>query len=143
MSWWVSAISYPATPDTASPYYVQADSESAAEKIIGGKPLAGPFTTRLHAVQWATGPGASNFGKGKTNIAKPQEAPILPGGSGLLSPFKGLEAIGAFFNKLSEANTWLRIGEGFLGVILIAVGLAKLTGVENFITKNMPAVIPI
>jgi hypothetical protein len=61
----------------------------------------------------------------------------------VMAPFKGLEAVGAFFNKLSEANTWLRIGEGLLGIVLIAVGLAKLTGVENFITKNMPAVIPI
>jgi hypothetical protein len=33
----------------------------------------------------------------------------------------------AFFSALTNGNTWLRIGEVALGLILIAVGLAKMT----------------
>lgn len=46
---------------------------------------------------------------------------------GVNSTLGGLAAIGDFFARLTEANTWLRIGEGVLGIILIAVGVARLT----------------
>lgn len=42
--------------------------------------------------------------------------------------FKGLEAVGNFFNKLGQANTWIRVGEVTLGILLIISGLMKLTG---------------
>lgn len=48
----------------------------------------------------------------------------------------GIDAVGAFFNRLTEGNTWLRIAEGTLGIILIAVALAKLTGADNVIAKT-------
>jgi hypothetical protein len=80
----------------------------------------------------------------EAKAAKPGPATIVPGvtvsPSGKVSGpgstiFNGINAVGDFFNKLSEANTWLRIAEGLLGGILIAVSLAKLTGVENVISK--------
>ena len=55
--------------------------------------------------------------------------------SAVLSPFTGIAAIGAFFNKLSEANTWLRVGEGFLGLMLIIVALDKMTGASDKISS--------
>jgi hypothetical protein len=45
------------------------------------------------------------------------------------STLTGLPAIGDFFQRLSQASTWERVGEVVLGVILIAVGLAKMTHV--------------
>jgi hypothetical protein len=48
-----------------------------------------------------------------------------------IAPFSGVDAIGAFFNRLTEGNTWLRIGEAVLGIILVAVALGKLTGLED------------
>jgi hypothetical protein len=39
----------------------------------------------------------------------------------------GLAAIGDFFSRLTQASTWLRIGEGILGLLLIAVGTARMT----------------
>lgn len=51
------------------------------------------------------------------------------------SAFSGINAVGDFANKLTQANTWLRIAEGLLGIVLIAVALAKLTGVDNAIQK--------
>ena len=38
----------------------------------------------------------------------------------------GLAAIGDFFQRLSQANTWIRVGEVLLGLALIIIGLAKL-----------------
>jgi hypothetical protein len=39
----------------------------------------------------------------------------------------GLAAIGNFFGRLEQANTWVCVGETILGLILIAVGLARIT----------------
>ena len=36
---------------------------------------------------------------------------------------------------LFQANIWLRVGEFVLGIVLIGVGLAKLTGTENFVSS--------
>lgn len=55
----------------------------------------------------------------------------VPGAKAL----SGLDAIGAFFSSLGEANTWLRVGEVALGLILIAVGVAKLTNAVPLATK--------
>jgi hypothetical protein len=59
-------------------------------------------------------PPTSSVVKGIQNQAP---APVLT----------GLAAIGDFFQRLTQGNTWLRIGEGLLGIILIAVGLAHMT----------------
>jgi hypothetical protein len=55
--------------------------------------------------------------------------------SNQLPNLTGLAAIGDFFSKLSQGNTWIRIGEAFLGLILIAAGLAKLTHAVPIATK--------
>jgi hypothetical protein len=56
-------------------------------------------------------------------------------GSGVIGPAastaQGINAVGNFFNKLSEGNVWLRIGEFVLGAALLAVALGKLTGVDT------------
>lgn len=42
---------------------------------------------------------------------------------------------------LFQANIWLRAGEFLIGIVLVGVGLAKLTGAENFIStvvKKVP-----
>lgn len=38
----------------------------------------------------------------------------------------GLASIGQFFDRLSEASTWIRVGEVLLGLALVIVGAAKL-----------------
>jgi hypothetical protein len=47
----------------------------------------------------------------------------------------GINAVGDFFARLTEANTWERIGEVLLGAILIAVGLAHMTKVVPLATS--------
>jgi hypothetical protein len=39
----------------------------------------------------------------------------------------GLPAIGDFFNRLTQANTWVRVGEVVAGLILLYVGVNALT----------------
>jgi hypothetical protein len=59
-----------------------------------------------------------------------QNAPAAIG-SGVSSVSSGINAVGDFFNRLSEGNTWLRIAEATLGIVLIAIALGKITGVDN------------
>lgn len=47
------------------------------------------------------------------------------------NPLSGLQAIGDFFSRLTQANTWLRVGEVVLGVMLITSGILKLTGADG------------
>lgn len=50
-----------------------------------------------------------------------QVAGEIPGGSALVS-------VGQFLSKLNERQTWVRIAEGTLGIVLIAVALGHITG---------------
>jgi hypothetical protein len=52
----------------------------------------------------------------------------------------GLQQVGSFFSALSQGNTWVRVAEGLLGIILIAVGLARLTHAVPVATKIAGAV---
>lgn len=60
------------------------------------------------------------------------------------NPLKGLAAIGDFFARLSNGNTWLRVAEVAAGVILLAVSLNKLLGnPAGKVSKAMPKVVPV
>jgi hypothetical protein len=39
----------------------------------------------------------------------------------------GVKEIGEFFNALTQGNTWIRVGEGALGLLLLVVGVAAIT----------------
>lgn len=43
--------------------------------------------------------------------------------SDLPNPLTGVNAIGDFFNRLTEVNTWVRVGEVLAGVLLVYLGL--------------------
>jgi hypothetical protein len=43
--------------------------------------------------------------------------------SDLPNPLTGVNAIGDFFNRLTEGNTWIRVGEVLAGVLLLYLGL--------------------
>jgi hypothetical protein len=64
-----------------------------------------------------------------------------PGGVwGALMQSSGLGAVGEFVKGLGQASTWLRIGEGVLGLVLIAVGVARITNAVPVATKIAKAV---
>lgn len=137
--WWVFALAYPSQPSTSVPDYVQAPTKAAAEQQTGGTtpPLAGPFATKTDAENWVSGAGAQYFGPGKTNIAPPVDTPVTQGipGPASFSPLTGLAAIGDFFQRLSQASTWVRVGEVVLGLILLSVGVARVTNAVPVATK--------
>lgn len=62
---------------------------------------------------------------------------IGPAGNAAQTVYSGVNAVGDFFNKLSEGNTWLRIAEAILGIALIGIALAKLTGADNVVAKGV------
>jgi hypothetical protein len=73
--------------------------------------VQGPFSTKAEAEKAA---------KGYSGI-------INKGGVGSGGGTSSLGQIANFFSQLGQANTWIRVGEVVLGLILIAVGLAKIT----------------
>lgn len=48
---------------------------------------------------------------------------------------QGLEAIGSFFAKLGEANTWIRLVKVVAGGVLLIVGLVHITGADNAVAS--------
>ena len=64
---------------------------------------------------------------------------LIPGGVGpgsnvgavVSNPLSGVAAIGDFFNRLTQANTWVRVGEFVAGALLVYLGLsAAMRGTE-------------
>lgn len=54
--------------------------------------------------------------------------PIIGAGKSIIKAGEGaVTTTEGFVNVLSNPNTWLRVGEVVLGLLLIAVGLARLT----------------
>ncbi len=98
-------------------FFGQRDQPSGGKAYNGLFAIFGPFTNKADAVKSLTAPA--------------------PGLLNAVPGLTGISAIGGFFNKLSQANLWLRVVEGLLGVILIGVSLAKLTGADNVIASTV------
>jgi len=111
----------------------------APVELKSGLGWHGPFNSKQAAIDYY------NANKGKNPGWK---APIgvtdigtAIGNAGDSAGQKAAEAVGAF--KGLNLETWiLRIGEIVLGVVLIGVGLAKLTGTTNLISKAAKVAIP-
>jgi hypothetical protein len=97
--------------------------------------LAGSFLTLAAAQAYknAIGTGSIIPTPGTPIVGSGPGAPRMPK---ITDP---LQAIGDFFAKLGQPNLWIRIGEALLGIVLIGVGLAHLTGVDNVINKAVGA----
>ncbi len=96
-------------------------------------PISGAATQAMQAqaaAKWAgvTYNGVSG-GSPSANIPNASKA--------VTSLDSGINAVGDFTNKLSEGNTWVRIAEGILGIVLIAIALAHATGIDNDVTKAL------
>lgn len=111
MSWWVE-YSIPVIGQNQTETVVQAATRPSGNNI---SVATGPYATQQEAQNTISGLHTSG------------SVPPLPS----IPAFTGLAAIGDFFGRLTEPNTWLRIGEGLLGIILIAVALGKLSGLED------------
>lgn len=96
---------------------------SAGRVVQGAEGDTGNPQLSLPLVKWK-GPFATE------DEAKAAQAPLKQPVS--LNPLPaiadatGLSAVGAFLAKLGQASTWLRVAEVALGLVLVAVGVAKL-----------------
>jgi len=59
-----------------------------------------------------------------SNAWKGMQGPL--GKGSVPNPLAGLAAIGDFFQRLTQAGTWIRVGQVLLGAALIIIGLARL-----------------
>lgn len=80
---------------------------------------AGGFKTRLQA-QAAASKYNTNPGKAG-GVAAPSVA------QGIGNPLSGIAAIGDLANRLTQPNTWIRVGEFIAGTILVIIGLNAIT----------------
>lgn len=102
---------------------VQAGSSAEAAAAVQGQEPAGTVivnTLGPYATQAAAQTVASNPDTSVTGATVSGAADNIP------NPLSGLAAIGAFFSKLGNAKLWERIAEVALGLVLIAVGVAKI-----------------
>jgi len=63
------------------------------------------------------------------------EKPIIPKVQDAVTG--GISSVADFLKILVSPGLWVRIGEGVLGLILIAIGFSKLTGIEPPIVKAL------
>jgi hypothetical protein len=136
MSWWV-------VPEGSIGQIVNifSNGPSTTHQIVhavqsAGKPanvIAGPFSSESEAAA-----SALAYNK-KISGPLPQQVAAEAGSALNLT---GLAAIGDFFHRFTEASTWMRVGTALLGVILIAVGMARVTGTQNQISSIVKARLP-
>src|SRR5215469_16706286 len=103
--------------------------------VVGG-PIPRTGRSQWLEINHQPMPGAYEFEYGPYTKAeadaklKAVKSPITP--PSIPNPVSGVDS---FLGKLGEASLWIRVGEVALGLILIAVGVAKLTNAVPIATK--------
>lgn len=143
MNWWVIQRNsgLPRDPGQQAYVAIQAADRTAATAYgtagAGGTVAAGPFLSQADANNWIDTQAGLAPGT-KPTLAN--QAAAAKGPVSIPSPLSGLAAIGDFFSRLGRANTWIRAGEVLAGLILLAVGVAKLTRAVPIATKIAGAI---
>jgi hypothetical protein len=98
---------------------------------------SGPTGTIPIYPSWAATPSTAQNAVETTVITSPSILQDIQGNTGLPvnSIATGLESTGDFLSRLTQASTWIRITEVILGLLFLAVGIAKLTGAIPLATK--------
>jgi hypothetical protein len=95
--------------------YEATTAAQAAKYVSDG--YQGPYATQAAAQAQAT-----------TRQAAAQSTEVNPK---LPNPLTGINAIGAFFNDLGNANTWIRVAKVVIGGLLLIIGIVHITGVSG------------
>lgn len=129
--WWV--ILPPATNKPGA-YAIDSGTKAQIEaKYPNNSEVWGPFADRLHAVS-AQKQIQANAWKGIAGwFTQASGIPVTPGVAQ-----SGMDVLGS----LNLASWLIRIGEILLGIVLVGVGVAKLTGTTNFVASAVKARIP-
>jgi hypothetical protein len=116
MSWWAeSIVAGSGAGETGVTRVVESASKPQLPSGDTGF-MQGPFATKAEAETFVS-TGAQTPGDTTTEQAPKNQ---------IGNPLTGLAAIGNFFSKLGQANTWIRAVEVALGLGLLIAGVAKL-----------------
>jgi hypothetical protein len=109
----------------------------AAPSLHAGVGYHGPFPTKQAALDYYSANKTANPGwKAPTGLAG------NIGNAASSSIGKVNDAIGDPLGKFNIAGWFIRVGEILLGLILVGVGVAKLTGTTNVVSQLVKAKIP-
>lgn len=123
--------------------YVGMTAPQVYNSLAASNPGASPLLIGQQVTDiWIGGGLAGGIADLVTNLGNATAATEMGVTTGVPSPFAGIAAIGDFFNRLTQANTWVRVGETVLGILLIVSGLMKLSGVSSDLTDIAKAVRP-
>lgn len=112
----------------------------AEGQLHSGLGWHGPFNSKQEALDYYTKNRAANPGWHAPSGWTEQLSQI-PSTVGTAAGDVIQKASDSLFKGL-DLNAWfLRIGEALLGIVLIAVGIAKLTGTANVVSKLVKAAI--
>ena len=122
------------TPHPGNDYYVmpltgtiQRQSNPLLANALKASGWMGPYS-------WATAKAQVAGLKAGIGAATPGGLPTVGPGGNILNPVTnlgGINAIGDFFTRLTEPNTWIRVGEVAAGILLVYLGLsATMRGTE-------------
>jgi len=123
MEWWVLSVTS-GTPGPGTFRVIQGNALQIRAKY--GSAVSGPYPTQA-AAEAAAHTRSGGF-----------PGPSIPGNPGSAI---GL-GVSNLFHGLDLGNILLRIGEVLLGIVLVGVGVAKLTGTTNFVASAVKAKIP-
>lgn len=102
-----------------------ADDPSLAEKI--GRAILGPVTGSLVPDSVAEGVAGGALG--------PIGGAVVTG----QNPLDGMAAVGRILTSLTDPSTWMRIGKGYLGGVLIVLGVGGIVFVVANRAQSTPA----
>jgi hypothetical protein len=106
----------------ANKYQVDEAANAAQAAKLQSEGYKGPYPT-LAAANAAAASATATANSTEFN-------PSLP------NPLTGVNAIGAFFNNLGKANTWIRVSKVVVGGLLLVVGLVHITGAGGAIAAT-------
>lgn len=113
---------------------IQRQSNPIAAQALQVAGYAGPF-------DWAT---AQDVAKNHSGILAASPAASAGTNTGAIGQVQqavgGSAGIADFLSRLTQKNTWVRVAEVAIGIILIAVGVARMTHAVPIATKIAGAV---
>lgn len=94
------------------------------------------FPTKQDAVNYANAQNPGAYQAWESAQKGPVVNKVLPAAQGALNAATASpSSLTDFLGRLTEANVWLRVAEVAIGVVLISVGLAKMTNAVPAATK--------
>jgi hypothetical protein len=142
--WWVVSYYTIYGRTTSAIQFTTVQATSQASAIAKAKIALGSHASNVG--QLVKGPfGNQNDANSNQNTSQQDAASgkINPSGGPAGQPTNFSNAVSDVFGKFNLGSWFLRIGEILLGIVLVGVGLARITGVQNAISQIVKTKMPI